>query len=1006
MTTCIACGFTPKAETKPAKYCIKCGHPLTAQPSGAVAPTSPMTLIEAPSAPSAPSSPAHPSSSRVSKIQAGSLPRTIDGFEILTLLGYGGMGCVLLAYEPLLDRQVALKVLDRSGDNESRAKNAARFLSEGALTGRLSHSGIVPIYRVGHDPEVGYYYTMRLIRGRTLFDIIRQLAAKNQRACEEFTVTQLLRIFVRICDALGFAHNEGILHRDIKPANVMVTDFGEVFVVDWGLAKSIGAIRQEEKDGTAMLRLSDCRMRQAAATQLFLQKDQRTPTGNSSLLRRLQGMRPASSAHPMTHQSQILGTPGFLSPEQASGTACDPSSDVYSLGVTLYELLTYQLPVKGPTAEQSIVQTMTGQIIPIKEHPQGARLPNAICEIVMRALALDPKNRYANALELGREIALYLDGRTPWKPIVRTSFADAALTPDFKLISGSPVVEGQTLLLSEGAKVQAVRTSPGDFCCEFEFWAAPTGQRWEVAVGVGEVTATHAIEARYEVRLGMNGGSFAELHRSGIRVRRRLDVRMTPGHRYRVKLELEQSHLRLSLNEKPCITFTDVFPQTGGSIEFACVHGQIHIASLEWLTRGAPLQLSFMSLPDRLYRTGRFADARELYRQLASSHPDREEGLLAQYKAGLCSTALKDFQTAFDEFTKLEGTMLEHCCGLGLAQIGMQDGNIDWAWEALKNGYGANVDEEIRTEMWFALLALIETIPEDRQEEKISRYNQLLNDVSPDPHEAAHLVLNLLAAVQAARGQSAVRSEALSLLERFPDHAFVSRVALSALGRAGIPKTSLDRVAQALDEVLKSVPDDASKADLHILRAEVYLAGNELDEAARQLRDAVLLSDAVSPAGLWARSWQALVQYLKLDYMAALTDIHSILARCRKMQSPQISYLRLLDGICYLARKQKGHASAAFRACAEENSVWSAVARNFLAGSAAEELERGIAYASPAQISEALFLAGEAYWHAENTELAYAHFMRCANAPEARALTHRLAAARLEMRRDNAGTCH
>ena len=958
-----------------------------------------MTLIDAAVSPSQ-----HASSSRISKIQSGSLPRTIDGFEILSLLGYGGMGCVLLAYESLLDRQVALKVLDRSGDNESRAKNAARFLSEATLTGRLAHSGIVPIYRVGHDAEVGYYYSMRLIRGRTLFDIIRLLAAKNQSACEEFTLTRLLRIYVRICDAVGFAHKEGILHRDIKPANVMVNDYGEVFVVDWGLAKSIGAIRQEEKDGTVMLRLSDCRRRQAAATQLFLQKDQRTPTGNSSLLRRLQTMRPALSAQPLTQQSQILGTPGFLSPEQAKGEACEASSDVYSLGVTLYELLTHQLPVNGPSAEESIVQTMTGQIVPIKERPNAARLPNAICDIVMRALALDPKDRYASAHELGREISLFLDGRTPWKNIITTSFAAPTLAPDFSSNSGTPEIQEQSLRLPAGAKVQASRTSPGDFCCEFEFWAAPDKQRWEFAVGVAEVSATNTLEPRYEVRLGVDGGSFAELHRLGIRVRRRLDVRLTPGHRYRAKLELEQSHLRLSLNEQPCISFTDVFPQTGGALEFKCTHGEVHIASVVWQTRGAPLQLSFMSLPDRLYRTGRFSDARELYRQLASSHPDREEGLLAQYKAGLCSTALKDFQTAFDEFARLEGTMMEHCCALGLAQIGMHDGNIDWAWEALKNGFGANADEDIRTEMWFALLALIETIPADRPDDKIARYNELLDDVSPEPHEAAHLVLDLLSVVQAARGQSAVRAEALNLLQRFPEHTFISRVAISALGRAGIPSTALETVAAALDFLLKSLPEDASKAELHILRAETWLAAGDCDEAMQALRNAVLLSEPLSPSGLWARNWQALVHYLKLDYMAALTEIHAILARSRKLQSPQVGYLRLLDGICYLARKQKGHAAAAFRVCAEDNSIWSAVARHFMQGSAPESLAADVAGASPAQFSEAMYLAGEAHWHAENKEIAHAYFQSCASSSEPRALTHRLATARIQKGRDNAGT--
>ena len=293
---------------------------------------------------------------------------------------------------------------------------------------------------------------------------------------------------------------------------------------------------------------------------------------------------------------------------------------------------------------------------------------------------------------------------------------------------------------------------------------------------------------------------------------------------------------------------------------------------------------------------------------------------------------------------------------------------------------------------------------DDCPDEKVARYNELLNDVSPEPHEAAHVVFDLLATVQKANGQHAVRAEALDVLQRFPEHVFIAREALRTLSRAGIPIAALDRVAFSLDTVLQTGADDAGNADLHILRAEAWLAARNLDNASNHLRKAVLRSDLHSSTGVWARSWQALILYLSDDYLGALTSIHETLVRTRKLKSPQLNYLRLLEGICYFAKKQKAHAISAIRTCSEEQSVWSTVAEHFLAGSTVNEMETAISFASPAQISEALFLAGEAHRHADNTVLAQHYFDACANAPEPRAMTYRLASARLEMRRDNART--
>jgi len=149
------------------------------------------------------------------------------------------MGVVYLAYEPLMHRIVALKVLQRDSDQHEVYAKSARFLAEAMLTGRLAHAGIIPIYHVGFDQANGYFYSMRYLRGKTLHQVMRERQKHELDGTEEYPLTRLLDVMVRVCDAVAFAHRNGVLHRDLKPANVMITDSNEVLVVDWGLAKDL-----------------------------------------------------------------------------------------------------------------------------------------------------------------------------------------------------------------------------------------------------------------------------------------------------------------------------------------------------------------------------------------------------------------------------------------------------------------------------------------------------------------------------------------------------------------------------------------------------------------------------------------------------------------------------------------------------------------------------------------------------------------------------------------------
>ncbi len=237
-------------------------------------------------------------------------------YRPLGRLGRGGMGTVHRVEDTALGREVALKVLtlpDAGGDL------AARLVAEARLLARLEHPNIVPVHDLGMLPDGSVFYVMKYVRGERL----------DQWSRKGATRPEILRLFLKICEAVAFAHARGIVHRDLKPENVMVGPFGEALVMDWGVAKIL-ASRQE---------------------------DQPTPGGSG-------GSLPAGTAH-----GTVLGTPAYMAPEQARGEVhrIDERTDVHALGAILYFLLSGSPPVPAAGREEALRQAREGKRRPLRE---------------------------------------------------------------------------------------------------------------------------------------------------------------------------------------------------------------------------------------------------------------------------------------------------------------------------------------------------------------------------------------------------------------------------------------------------------------------------------------------------------------------------------------------------------------------------------------------------------------------------------------------------------------
>ena len=295
-------------------------------------------------------------------------------FQILRLHKTGGLGAVYVARDEELHREVALKeIRDRHAhDPDSRS----RFLQEAEITGRLEHPGIIPVYGLGTYDDGRPFYAMRFIKGDNLKDAIAHFHEADvpgrdpgERA---LALRELLRRFVDVCNAMAYAHSRGILHRDLKPNNILLGPYGETLVVDWGLAKPVGRLKEASRTEEATL-----------------QPDS------------------AGSGTP-THPGDTPGTPAYMSPEQAAGDLdrLGLLSDVYSLGATLYCLLAGRAPVEDRDVGVILARVRRGEFPPPGRVKRG--IDPALEAICLKAMALRPEDRYVTPAALAEDLDRWL----------------------------------------------------------------------------------------------------------------------------------------------------------------------------------------------------------------------------------------------------------------------------------------------------------------------------------------------------------------------------------------------------------------------------------------------------------------------------------------------------------------------------------------------------------------------------------------------------------------------
>jgi serine/threonine protein kinase/DNA-directed RNA polymerase subunit RPC12/RpoP len=337
-------------------------------------------------------------------------------YEIGDVVARGGMGAIHGATDRHIRRGVAMKVmLDPAHQSE---EDTLRFVEEAQITGQLEHPGIVPIYELGVNDDKQPFYTMKFVRGRTLKEILKDLTTGLSKTVADYPLGHLLTIYQKACDAVAFAHSRRVIHRDLKPENIMIGEYGEVVVLDWGLAKVLPPSSEARRVRMKPRPGGPGRPPPRPAVVASVRAD-----GNGA-------------AH-KTVKGAVMGTPGFMAPEQAEGDtdALDERTDLYALGAILYNILTLNPPIVSDTLDDAIARTVGGSVphpsvyetrargprrraaaepglgraVPLRHCPGGS-IPSSLAAVAMKALARDPDDRYPTVKALQRDIQAYQDG--------------------------------------------------------------------------------------------------------------------------------------------------------------------------------------------------------------------------------------------------------------------------------------------------------------------------------------------------------------------------------------------------------------------------------------------------------------------------------------------------------------------------------------------------------------------------------------------------------------------
>ncbi|WP_068468272.1 serine/threonine-protein kinase PknD [Candidatus Protochlamydia phocaeensis] len=547
-------------------------------------------------------------------------PTQTDSYKIVKSIGKGGMGEVFLAYDTSCNRNIALKRIRTDLLDHPQIRH--RFLKEAHITCQLTHPAIIPIYTIQSEQA---YYTMPFVEGETLKQIIRKTRQQEKKG-EKLdhiggSIPALMRIFLTICQAVAYAHSKGVIHRDLKPENIIVGKYGEVLILDWGLAKFLNGASEEELPGNHPPSLK----RQANITRM----------------------------------GKVVGTIAYMAPERALGQPATIQTDIYSLGVILYQLLTLQSPFKRGTLEEFRKNLNKEEWIdPVLAAPYRD-VPRMLARFTEKCLSRNLQERYQSVDDLIRDLENYIEGRSEWFQLAQL---DIKQKKDWEFQENILIAEHIAITrVTEEAEWVSLMISqqsfPGNIKVEADVCIGEHGHGIGFLISIPEASERTYLNEGYCLWLGCDNNRSTKLLRSNVEVVHAPDIFLKRQQWHRIRIEKIEETIHFYINDALQFSYIAHIPLTGTHIGMLSRDADFDISPLQVSVGNLNIMVNCLAVPDAFLAHRDYPQALSEYRRIAYLFPDRAEGREAIFRSGL--TLLEQAQTAADKNALLDQALQE-----------------------------------------------------------------------------------------------------------------------------------------------------------------------------------------------------------------------------------------------------------------------------------------------------------------------------------------------------------
>lgn len=556
-----------------------------------------------------------------------SIQFNLGPYQILHSIGRGGMGEVYLAYDTTCGRRIAIKRIRTDLMDHIQMHN--RFLKEARITSQLTHPAIMPIYAIQSEGNL-IYYTMPYIEGETLKQILRRTRTQEKKG-EKLdhvggSIPSLIRIFISICQAIAYAHSQGVLHRDLKPENIMVGRYGEVVILDWGLAKVIrGHIFSENEE-------------------LAIPHFEKHPL------------------HGLTNIGKVVGTVAYMAPERAIGQPASIQTDIYSLGVILYQLLTLRYPFKRGTLKDFRQHMHEEVLLNPAEVAPYRDVPPMLSRIAMRCLSVDPYQRYKTVNEVLRDIENYIEGRSEWFLVAELDvnqkdnweFQENVLIAEHVAITrGTETSDWVSLMISKDSFAENTRM-------EAKVKLGEKGHGIGFLLSIPESAERENLNDGYCLWLGNEQNRSTKLLRSTVEVIHNHDIFLKHNEWYQVRIEKIDNNIYFYLNDMLQFSYISHMPLVGTHVGLLSRDADFSISHLQIYSGSQNISLNCLAVPDAFLAHKDYITALSEYRRIGYSFPGRAEGREALFRAGITLLEqAKDLAPSKDSNDLYEQSLLE-----------------------------------------------------------------------------------------------------------------------------------------------------------------------------------------------------------------------------------------------------------------------------------------------------------------------------------------------------------